>query len=86
VPGVHIPDDVIERIEKAGGPKEQKAEGKRLCVELIQQVRAIEGVHGVHVMAYRQEEFVSDIIKASGVLAGRTGRVRARLTEGGIAA
>lgn len=86
VPGVHIPDAVIERIERAGGPKEQKAEGKRLCVELIQRVREIPGVRGVHVMAYRQEEHVSEIIKASGVLEGRSGRVRARLNEGGFAA
>ena len=68
VPGVHIPDAVAERIERAGPPKEQKAEGKRLCVELIQEIREIPGVHGVHIMAYRQEEFVSDIIQASGVL------------------
>lgn len=86
VPGVHIPDEVLERIEKAGGPKEQKAEGKRLCIELIQRVREIQGVHGVHVMAYRQEEFVSEIIKASGVLEGRTGRVRARLNDAGVVA
>lgn len=86
VPGVHIPDAVVERIEGAGGPKEQKAEGKRLCVELIQRVREIKGVHGVHVMAYRQEEYVSEIIKASGVLEGRSRRVRARLHEGSSAA
>jgi 5,10-methylenetetrahydrofolate reductase len=85
VPGVHIPDAVVARIEQAGGPKEQKAEGKRLCVELIQAVRQIKGVHGVHVMAYRQEEYVSEIIKASGVLDGRAGRVRAQLREGGMA-
>lgn len=86
VPGVHIPDAVVERIEGADGPKEQKAEGKRLCVELIQRVREIKGVHGVHVMAYRQEEYVSEIIKASGVLEGRSRRVRARLHEGSSAA
>jgi 5,10-methylenetetrahydrofolate reductase len=82
VPGVHIPDPLIERLERAGPPKEQKAEGKRLCIELIQEVREIEGVHGVHVMAYRQEELVSEIIQASGVLAGRGGRARARLPQG----
>lgn len=86
VPGVHIPDGVVARIEGAGEPKEQKAEGKRLCVELIQQVREIKGVQGVHVMAYRQEEYVSEIIKASGVLEGRSRRVRARLHEGSSAA
>jgi 5,10-methylenetetrahydrofolate reductase len=86
VPGVHIPDGIVERLEKAGPPKEQKALGKRLCVELIQEVREIEGVHGVHVMAYRQEEFVSEIIQASGVLRGRGRRVRAPAGNGGTAA
>jgi methylenetetrahydrofolate reductase (NADPH) len=40
-------------------------------MELMQQVREIKGVSGVHVMAYRQEEAIAEIIDASGVLAGR---------------
>lgn len=69
VAGVHIPDHVITRLE---GANDQKAEGKRLCVEIIQQLREIKGVAGIHVMAYRQEEYVSEIVHESGVLAGRT--------------
>jgi hypothetical protein len=46
-------------------------EGIRLCVEIIQQVREIEGVHGVHVMAYRQEETVAEIIHRAGLLPRR---------------
>ena len=62
VPGVHIPDAVMERLAKT--PKKQQAEeGKRICIEIIGQVRAIEGVHGVHLMAYRQEETVSEIVE-----------------------
>ena len=38
---------------------------------MIQAVREIEGVHGVHVMAYKQEERVRDIVEESGVLEGR---------------
>ena len=68
VPGVHIPDDVIKRLAGAERPK---LEGRRLCMELIQQIREVEGVAGVHVMAYRQEEAIAEIIDASGVLAGR---------------
>ena len=68
VPGVHIPDHVIKRLEGAERPK---MEGRRLCMELIQQIREVEGVAGVHVMAYRQEEAIAEIIDASGVLAGR---------------
>lgn len=68
VPGVHIPDTVIDRLRTASKPRQ---EGKKLCMELIQQIREIEGVAGVHVMAYRQEETVAEIIDASGVLEGR---------------
>ena len=67
VPGVHIPDEIVERLRKT--PKEKKrAEGKKICVEIIEQVRNIEGVSGVHVMAYRQEELVAEIIEESGLL------------------
>jgi methylenetetrahydrofolate reductase (NADPH) len=67
VPGVHIPDAVVDRLRKT--PKEKKrAEGKRICVEIIQQVREIDGVSGVHVMAYRQEELVAEIIEEAGLL------------------
>ncbi|WP_168709040.1 methylenetetrahydrofolate reductase [Onishia niordana] len=68
IPGVHIPDAIIKRLE---GAKDQKAEGRNICIELIQQLREIEGVSGVHVMAHRQESYVAGIIEKSGVLRGR---------------
>jgi methylenetetrahydrofolate reductase (NADPH) len=68
VPGINIPDQIISRL---AGAENQKKEGQNICIELIQQVREIEGISGVHVMAYRQEESVADLIKESGVLAGR---------------
>ena len=68
VPGVHIPDDIIRRLE---GAEKQKREGQKICIELMQQVKEIEGVSGVHVMAYRQEEFVAEMVAESGVLDGR---------------
>ena len=68
VPGIHIPDDIIARMESAENPSE---EGKKICIELMQQLRQIEGVSGVHIMAYRREHLVSSIILESGVLAGR---------------
>ena len=68
VPGVHIPDAIVARLEQAA---DQRAEGKRLCIELIQQIREVQGVAGIHLMAYRQEEAVAEIIERSGVLRGR---------------
>jgi 5,10-methylenetetrahydrofolate reductase len=68
VPGVHIPDNIIARLE---GAEKQKEEGKKLCIDLMQEIREIEGVSGIHVMAYRQEEFVAEIVHDSGVLRDR---------------
>ncbi len=74
VPGIHIPEAIIDRLERAANPAE---EGKKLCIELIQQVREIAGVKGVHVMAYRREHLVYEIIKESGILQERL-EVKAR--------
>ena len=68
VPGVHIPDAIIKRLE---GADDQKAEGISLCVELIQEVQEIEGVNGVHIMAYKQEHKVPEIVRRSGILGDR---------------
>jgi methylenetetrahydrofolate reductase (NADPH) len=68
VPGVHIPDHVIARLE---GADDQKREGKEICIELIQQIREVPSVSGVHVMAYRQEHLVTDIIRASKIFKNR---------------
>lgn len=70
VPGVVIPDDIINRLK--GVPKsDQRQEGTRICVDIIGQLREIPGVSGIHVMAYRQEELVREIIEKSGLLALR---------------
>lgn len=68
VPGVHIPDSVITRLE---GAQDQKREGKQLCIDIINEVKEIEGVSGIHIMAYRQEELVAEIVQESDALKGR---------------
>ena len=78
VPGMHVPDALIERL---AGAKDQAREGRDICVEIIQQVREIPGIHGVHVMAYRQEESVAEIVDRSGVLRGRVPWYPARDAE-----
>lgn len=66
IPGVVIPDSVIRRLLGAG--KRSRTEGKRICIEMIQQIREIPGIAGVHLMAYRQEELVPEILKEAGLL------------------
>lgn len=68
VPGVHIPDPIIDRLE---GAKDQKEEGRQIASDLMQQIKEIEGVSGIHVMAYKQEKHVATVVRKSGVLAGR---------------
>ena len=68
VPGVHIPETIISRLE---GANDQRLEGRKICVEIMQQVKEMAGISGVHVMAYRQEELIADIVEESGVLAER---------------
>jgi methylenetetrahydrofolate reductase (NADPH) len=68
VPGIHIPDAVIRRLK---GAEDQKEEGVRICVDLINEIREIEGVHGIHIMAFRQEHRVGEIVERSCVLGDR---------------
>jgi len=77
VPGVWIPDELVARMHKTP-PSQQAEEGIRICVELIQQAREIVGIHGVHVMAYRQEGMVAEIIHRAGLFP-RSGPAPARL-------
>ncbi len=68
VPGVHIPDAVVDRLR---GAQKQSREGIDICVDTILELREIEGVHGVHIMAFRQEHRVAEIVERSGILGGR---------------
>ena len=69
VPGLHIPDGIIKRLAAAGADAQR--EGRALCVELVKELREFRGVAGVHIMAYRQEQSVREIVERSGALAGR---------------
>jgi 5,10-methylenetetrahydrofolate reductase len=67
VPGMDVPDAIVERMQ--GVPKEERAkEGIQICIDIINQVRQIEGVAGVHIMAIEWEEAVPEIVQAAGLL------------------
>jgi len=67
VAGMEIPDEVIDRLKEA--PKGKKAEeGINICVETIQRLKEIEGIHGIHLMAIEWEEMVPIIVKKAGLL------------------
>jgi len=64
VPGVHIPESVLQRI---AGAENEKAEAKAVLVETIRAVSEIEGVAGVHLMGYRNDDMLAEAIAESGV-------------------
>ena len=66
VPGMDVPDEVINRI--SGVPKEKQAEeGINICVESIQRLKECEGIHGFHIMAIEWEQMVPEIVERSGL-------------------
>lgn len=62
VPGVHIPDEIVERLEKANDPLQ---EGKKIAAEQVQMARQL--CHGVHMMAVKKEEVIPEILDLAGV-------------------
>jgi 5,10-methylenetetrahydrofolate reductase len=77
VPGMDVPQEYVDRMKSVMGsvPKEdkerrreaQEREGIQICVEVIQQVREMPGVAGVHIMAIEWEEAVAEITKQAGL-------------------
>jgi 5,10-methylenetetrahydrofolate reductase len=78
VPGMDVPDEYVQRMTDAikGIPREDKKArraawdeaGTNICVEIIQQVREIPGVAGVHIMAIEWESAVPTIVEKAGLL------------------
>jgi methylenetetrahydrofolate reductase (NADPH) len=85
VPGILVPDEIIERMTEAGKPwagkgndeltpddkrarsKAWQQEGIQICIQLIKELRQIEGVAGVHVMAIEWEAAVKPIVEGAGL-------------------
>ena len=77
VPGMSVPDHIINRMEGAvkGIPSDDKkarmeaskAEGIRICIEQIEEIREIQGVAGVHIMAIEWEAAVKPIVEGAGL-------------------
>jgi len=60
--GVDVPDEIIKRLEQSKDPKE---ESKKICLELIQAFKEINGINGIHLMGHNKEVVISEIIKES---------------------
>jgi len=78
VPGMMVPDIFVDRMANAvkGIAKEDKAakqdtwraEGIKICIEQVQEMKQIEGLAGVHVMAIGWETAVRPIVEGAGLM------------------
>jgi methylenetetrahydrofolate reductase (NADPH) len=67
VAGMDIPESLIKQME--GVPKEKAIEeGIKICLETITELREMEGIHGVHIMAIEWEEIVCQIVESAGLM------------------
>ncbi len=66
VAGMDIPDEIIKRMDGAARDK-QAEEGLKICMETIEQLREIDGISGVHIMAIEWEEVVARIVEEAGL-------------------
>ena len=65
VSGMIVPDEIFDRIKNA---EKKKEEGIKLCVEMINHLKTVEGVAGIHLMAVAWEEIVPEIVERAGLL------------------
>jgi 5,10-methylenetetrahydrofolate reductase len=65
VSGVSVPDEIITRLEQAPKAKE---EGLKIIMEIIEQLKEIPGVHGIHIMAVGWEDIVPEIVAKTGLM------------------
>jgi methylenetetrahydrofolate reductase (NADPH) len=65
VPGVAVPDSIVTRMEDA---KDAKEEGLAITLEIIDKLKDVPGIHGVHIMAVGWEDIVPVIVEKAGLL------------------
>ena len=66
VAGVEVPQSIIDRLSPLSKEDQAKA-GIDLCCEVANQVREIEGVRGLHVMAVNWPDAVPQVVKNLGL-------------------
>jgi len=68
VPGMDVPQEIVDRMAGVEKGPASHAEGKKLAVEMIKELAEVEGVAGVHIMAVEWEEAVPEIVEAAGLM------------------
>jgi methylenetetrahydrofolate reductase (NADPH) len=67
VPGVRVPDTILKRLEKAEDAGNAAEEGLLICLEQIDRLRRMQGIHGLHIMTVGWEEIIPRLITEAGL-------------------
>jgi methylenetetrahydrofolate reductase (NADPH) len=67
VPGIDVPEAVVERIDAVPEDR-QWDEGVRIALEIVEQVRAIPGIRGLHLMSIKNEAAIARVVEEAGLL------------------
>ena len=65
VSGLSVPKELVDRMADA---KDAKEEGVKICLETIELLKEIDGIHGVHIMAVAWEDIVPEIVEKAGLM------------------
>jgi methylenetetrahydrofolate reductase (NADPH) len=65
VPGVSLPQNLMQRLQKAG--ESAPEEGLQIALELIDKIKGKQGVNGIHIMTLGWESVIERIVKESGL-------------------
>jgi methylenetetrahydrofolate reductase (NADPH) len=66
VPGIFVPKKLMDRMEAAGNRAEE--EGVQIALELIEAIKRLQGIRGIHLMAVGWEEIVPRIVTEAGLV------------------
>lgn len=65
VSGISVPNEIVTRMEAA---KDVREEGVKIALEIIDQLKEIAGIHGIHIMAVAWEDIVPVVVEKAGLL------------------
>jgi methylenetetrahydrofolate reductase (NADPH) len=71
LPGVRVPPAILQALEAAGDDAE--AVGRELTIEVVNGIRSIEGVSGVHLMGMGHDASVRAVVDGAGLFPRPTG-------------
>lgn len=65
LPGVRVPGSTIDKLERAGN--DAAVVGLDLTIRLVEAIRGIDGIAGIHVMAMGHDDVTRELIERSGL-------------------